>query len=254
MTCICSFDRNTSFTANEQRERIALSIHLENISLPKNNLHGIIIIQRVSFSFFDEFRRERERFHLANLLIPIIRHLLHFQNTCLPRVFIRVNQHRTNFLVAYRYSFEKRRKIKDIIIRVIGSLQTYEYSPFCLVLCNRDFTPSFYVLSLSLWRTEFIFFLLLLNRCTSCIMRRKREFVTLIVKVVALLLCHALDRIRASNKHLLLLVSLINMKDNSSSSLFMYISRNFEVVFVCWKERINGRVLIDEFRTISTKF
>lgn len=253
MTCICSFDRNTSFTANEQRERIALSIHLENISLPKNNLRGIII-QRVSFSFFDEFRRERERFHLANLLIPIIRHLLHFQNTCLPRVFIRVNQHRTNFLVAYRYSFEKRRKIKDIIIRVIGSLQTYEYSPFCLVLCNRDFTPSFYVLSLSLWRTEFIFFLLLLNRCTSCIMRRKREFVTLIVKVVALLLCHALDRIRASNKHLLLLVSLINMKDNSSSSLFMYISRNFEVVFVCWKERINGRVLIDEFRTISTKF
>lgn len=249
-----SFDRNTSFTANEQRERIALSIHLENISLPKNNLHGIIIIQRVSFSFFDEFRRERERFHLANLLVPIIRHLLHFQNTCLPRVFIRVNQHRTNFLVAYRYSFEKRRKIKDIIIRVIGSLQTYEYSPFCLVLCNRDFTPSFYVLSLSLWRTEFIFFLLLLNRCTSCIMRRKREFVTLIVKVVALLLCHALDRIRASNKHLLLLVSLINMKDNSSSSLFMYISRNFEVVFVCWKERINGRVLIDEFRTISTKF
>lgn len=253
MTCICSFDRNTSFTANEQRERIALSIHLENISLPKNNLRGIII-QRVSFSFFDEFRRERERFHLANLLIPIIRHLLHFQNTCLPRVFIRVNQHRTNFLVAYRYSFEKRRKIKDIIIRVIGSLQTYEYSPFCLVLCNRDFTPSFYVLSLSLWRTEFIFFLLLLNRCTSCIMRRKREFVTLIVKVVALLLCHALDRIRASNKHLLLLVSLVNMKNNSSSSLYISSDRNFEVVFVCWKERINGRVLIDEFRTISTKF
>lgn len=242
-----SFDRNTSFTANEQRERIALSIHLENISLPKNNLHGIIIIQRVSFSFFDEFRRERERFHLANLLVPIIRHLLHFQNTCLPRVFIRVNQHRTNFLVAYRYSFEKRRKIKDIIIRVIGSLQTYEYSPFCLVLCNRDFTPSFYVLSLSLWRTEFIFFLLLLNRCTSCIMRRKREFVTLIVKVVALLLCHALDRIRASNKHLLLLVSLVNMKNNSSSSLYISSDRSFEVVFVCWKERINGGVLIDKF-------
>lgn len=247
MTCICSFDRNTSFTANEQRERIALSIHLENISLPKNNLHGIIIIQRVSFSFFDEFRRERERFHLANLLVPIIRHLLHFQNTCLPRVFIRVNQHRTLPRCLSLHSFEKRRKIKDIIIRVIGSLQTYEYSPFCLVLCNRDFTPSFYVLSLSLWRTEFIFFLLLLNRCTSCIMRRKREFVTLIVKVVALLLCHALDRIRASNKHLLLLVSLVNMKNNSSSSLYISSDRNFEVVFVCWKERINGGVLIDKF-------
>lgn len=247
MTCICSFDRNTSFTANEQRERIALSIHLENISLPKNNLRGIII-QRVSFSFFDEFRRERERFHLANLLIPIIRHLLHFQNTCLPRVFIRVNQHqRTLPRCLSLHSFEKRRKIKDIIIRVIGSLQTYEYSPFCLVLCNRDFTPSFYVLSLSLWRTEFIFFLLLLNRCTSCIMRRKREFVTLIVKVVALLLCHALDRIRASNKHLLLLVSLVNMKNNSSSSLYISSDRNFEVVFVCWKERINGGVLIDKF-------
>lgn len=148
MTCICSFDRNTSFTANEQRERIALSIHLENISLPKNNLRGIII-QRVSFSFFDEFRRERERFHLANLLIPIIRHLLHFQNTCLPRVFIRVNQHqRTLPRCLSLHSFEKRRKIKDIIIRVIGSLQTYEYSPFCLVLCNRDFTPSFFSLSL----------------------------------------------------------------------------------------------------------
>ena len=78
-------------------------------------------------------------------------------------------------------------------------------------------------------------------------MRRKREFVTLIVKVVALLLCHALDRIRASNKHLLLLVSLVNMKNNSSSSLYISSDRSFEIVFVCWKERINGGVLIDKF-------
>lgn len=96
------------------RERESFIHRLEtsrrNILLPKtinqwNKTRGFLFF----FFFFDhevllpisfeEREGERRRFHLASLLVPIIRHLLHFQNTCLPRVFIRVNQH---FLVGYR--------------------------------------------------------------------------------------------------------------------------------------------------------
>lgn len=58
MTCICSLERNTSFTANERESFIHLDIFCCRKQLGWNNN------PEISFSlslFSDEFRRERER-------------------------------------------------------------------------------------------------------------------------------------------------------------------------------------------------